>query len=276
MGWPAVLGAIGAAALSTASSGGLNAFNANITDINAKKAWQRGMESQYQAQDFSSGEYAKRYQTTVNDMYLAGLNPILAASSGFNVGGQPVGSGFSPPSGSVPAQSTAKDLVSDWATLEKTRSEVAKNEADAEEKLNRAALAFASIETEFKKQYNLIAQTEKFSQEGHAAAQSGLKMIAEMPLIAKKIHEVAMNIRLLKATKERTQADDDRIRQQTKNLMTLRSEILVKIKKLQAELPKIEREGQVYKDWSGKILTQIREVFDAINLHIGVILNPKE
>ncbi len=49
-------------------------------------------EAQTRAQDFGSAEYGTRYQTTMEDMRKAGLNPILAYQQG--VGAQPKGQGL--------------------------------------------------------------------------------------------------------------------------------------------------------------------------------------
>lgn len=53
------------------------------------------LERQHQAQDFSAQQFEKRYQTTVNDMKAAGLNPMLAYSQGGGSpqGGSPAGGG---------------------------------------------------------------------------------------------------------------------------------------------------------------------------------------
>jgi len=57
-----------------------------IGDPNSAKAYERSKEA-YEQQ---YSQYKRRYQDTMSDMKLAGLNPILAAGSGgFNVGGSP-------------------------------------------------------------------------------------------------------------------------------------------------------------------------------------------
>jgi hypothetical protein len=53
---------------------------------NAKDAWERQKNAAKLAYDRSMGAYKSRYQNTMADMRAAGLNPILAASGGFQVG----------------------------------------------------------------------------------------------------------------------------------------------------------------------------------------------
>lgn len=66
-------GGPGGAALGASLGGGLDANNSSAS-------------SAAQAQDFNAQQYASRWQTTVNDMRGAGLNPMLAYSQGV---GQP-------------------------------------------------------------------------------------------------------------------------------------------------------------------------------------------
>jgi len=69
--------------------GGKWLSNEFIGKPNAKTAWERSMEGSALAFQRSYDAYKRRYQDTTEDMRLAGLNPILAATSGFNVGSSP-------------------------------------------------------------------------------------------------------------------------------------------------------------------------------------------
>lgn len=79
----AIAGAIGAAVI----GGVFSAVGASKQNKAAKKAAQRQM-------DFQREMYGSRYQMTMRDMKLAGLNPILAYKTG--VGSSPGGSTYSP------------------------------------------------------------------------------------------------------------------------------------------------------------------------------------
>lgn len=82
----------------------------------ADKSWKRSLEAAtiansrnvYNARTAFEREintYGKRYQLTMKDMEKAGLNPILAASQGFNVGSGVSGQMANAPIGSVPSYS---------------------------------------------------------------------------------------------------------------------------------------------------------------------------
>lgn len=73
-------------------------INGVMSWLGAEQQNRRSADAAQQAQGFSAQQFASRYQTTVNDMQSAGLNPMLAYSQG----------GGSPPSGvqaNVPANS---------------------------------------------------------------------------------------------------------------------------------------------------------------------------
>lgn len=74
------------------------------------------------AQDFSAGQYANRYQTTVKDMQAAGLNPMLAYSQG--AGTAPQGVSYQP-------QNPFGNLASSYQAAAKTPSEINLNTTTA-------------------------------------------------------------------------------------------------------------------------------------------------
>lgn len=75
-------------------------FSGALNWFGGEQQNRRAADAADQAQGFSASQFASRYQTTVNDMQAAGLNPMLAYSQG----------GGSPPSGvqaNVPVNSGA-------------------------------------------------------------------------------------------------------------------------------------------------------------------------
>ena len=66
-----------------------SAFGDILGDDNAEKAYGQSKEASALQFEREYGAYKTRYQDTMADMEKAGLNPILAASGGFNVGSGP-------------------------------------------------------------------------------------------------------------------------------------------------------------------------------------------
>jgi len=89
---------------------------------------------QEDAQDFSAQQFATRYQTTVQDMKAAGLNPMLAYSQG----------GGSPPSSSA-ASAQSVDTGQAYLQSKMNSAQVANIEADTANKQAQADLIQAQI-----------------------------------------------------------------------------------------------------------------------------------
>lgn len=91
-------------------------------------------DRQADAQDFSAQQFATRYQTTVQDMKAAGLNPMLAYSQG----------GGSPPSSSA-ASAQSVDTGHAYLQSKMNSAQVANIEADTANKQAQADLIQAQI-----------------------------------------------------------------------------------------------------------------------------------
>ena len=85
------------------------------------------------ARSWSERMYKRRYQHTVADMRAAGLNPILAASGGFNVGSGPTVSKADSTPGTTPGL-TAAQMELMHANSAKAGAEARKAKADAKMK----------------------------------------------------------------------------------------------------------------------------------------------
>lgn len=136
--------------------GGQVIGNALVTQPNANtafgqsqyataQAYERSKEAASAAWDRSYGAYKTRYQDTMNDMRLAGLNPILAASGGFNVGSSP-----NAPAASV---STAQAFKADQPTYNYSQSALDLSQKDKTE------METKKTEVEVRKVYADVLQT---------------------------------------------------------------------------------------------------------------------
>lgn len=98
--------------------------NELIGKPNANTAFKQSQKGAVDAFNRSYGAYKKRYQDTTADMKAAGLNPILAASSGFNVGSgtqSVAASGYMPQRGNLSATNSGLSLAKTGETKEKSK-----------------------------------------------------------------------------------------------------------------------------------------------------------
>ncbi len=144
-------------------------------------------DRQADAQDFSAQQFATRYQTTVQDMKAAGLNPMLAYSQG---------------GGNAPTSSAASAQSSDLS------------QAYLQSKLNSAQIA------------NIEAQTAKTQAETNIISETGLdqakatlnKTLQEVGLTASQIDKVNSETKNIIQTLNNIRSEDERLKQAAKML----------------------------------------------------------
>lgn len=106
------------------------------------------LERQREAQDFSANQFAKRYQTTVNDLQAAGLNPMLAYTQG----------GGNPPSSAAASSPGYPELGTTYLQSKMNSAQVAQVNAQTN-------LINQQANTEKEKQNQLRADTWKLNQD---------------------------------------------------------------------------------------------------------------
>ncbi len=152
---------------------GTTAFNFIAGRKQADDAYDQSKEASALAYERSREGYKRRYQDTMEDMKLAGLNPILAASSGgFNVGTapqmQPAKAFQAPP---VNFGSSAKDVTSSVKQTEESKLTIQKT-AEARAK---KGLIKQQEENALKEYFNLQQQFNKITAEAkHTLAKRDL------------------------------------------------------------------------------------------------------
>ena len=198
--------------------------------LNNKAAQDR----QDDAQAFSAQQFANRYQTTVQDMQAAGLNPMLAYSQGPGAA----------PTSSAASSAGYGDLGQSITQARMASAQVANIDADTENKKAQAALIEAQVAqtrasagsleatTELTRETvektrqevinlrtdndrakavidnlrieydNLIKKGYNLTEVGNQLRQSIAKMKAEIPLINEQTFRTAMEGQLLRLDKE--------------------------------------------------------------------------
>lgn len=201
---------------------------------NADTAWERSQQGAAWAYE----NYKRRYQDTSADMYKAGLNPILAASGGFNVSGQPA----------APTPTISPTPQVDFASSAKSYSEVDKNKQtiinmkkDAELTIKKTEETVQKAE-KLRREQKLITAQEQVALKQYWAVQAQFK---------KDIQQAYLSIE-----------KQDLTRKQIKNLE-------LQAKKLQAQLEKLSKISNVYKSDFGNILTFVGALMESFNARLS-------
>jgi hypothetical protein len=210
MGWQAIAGAIGSA-LGDAGGGLLGSV---VQDKFNKRQLRR-----------SHDLYQQRYQDTVKDMYLAGINPILAATGGFSVGSGPA-------MPSTPMSNTQMDIAGSYKDIQEGK----KSEAETGKKIQE--------------KYKVIEEIAK------TRAEKGL-ITAQEKQALQSIERIKAEIAKIFTTREKERAQTE-----LTNVEKDRAKKLIKV--LEKNLAQLTKVANVYKGPAGQIITYLREVLKAL------------
>lgn len=238
MAWPIV-----AAAGIAAASGLMGNLMENEQNRQAANtAWERSREAAATQWDREYGAYQSRYQTTAEDMRAAGLNPILAASGGFNVGG-------SGPSASAPQVHLQNQPNANLASSAKSVGEMFK--ASAEQRKIKQEIDYLEKKAD-----------ESLANAKNIRAQTGL-VTAQENLTIQKVWNAKQEFN--KITQEAYKVSQDRDLSEAETIR-----VRTATKRLTYELEQLKKHADVYAGPAGAIITYVREVMDALNLGGGV------
>lgn len=211
----------------------------------------RAADAAEQAQSFSASQFASRYQTTVNDLKAAGLNPMLAYSQG----------GGSPPSGamaSVPANPGANA----------SSAFMAAKVQDAQADLLQAQAENVNADTAVKRVTPALIESQ-ISATGASADQSRAT-INNLEYQSKRIAEEIKNIpkegdRLVALAK---QLDEHAalLRKQgaTQDMITNQTKWLAVKTMFESDLSKLDVKAAESMDNIGREANQLRPIFDIL------------
>lgn len=186
------------------------------------------------------GAYKRRYQDTSADMKAAGLNPILAASGGFNVGSGPQAALPQVHQASVPPPSSTALSV---ARTGEAKSNIQKN-------LRQSKLLNQQAKTEITKRANMRAQAGLMNQQEKESVQKVSNLIGEW----EKIREESI---LIANKRNLTVQEILNARQKYKQLKAITD-------RMRTELAKVKDISKVYENPGGQVLAYISEILGAL------------
>jgi hypothetical protein len=210
----------------------------------SRNAWER--EKNYADLNWMRQEnlYKNRYQYTTEDMKKAGLNPILAASGGFQVGSQPTPSMPSHPmiaNNEPQFGSTARDFA--VAELSQQQTETEKQKIKNLKEQAKETIAKTYVERAKK---GLITQQERES------VQRIMKMHSEM-------ERMQNEILLMKERGELAAKEKQKIEKQ--------------IQVVNLEMNKLKQSSNVYKTAFGQWMNYLKAFTEAIGVNLGGVVS---
>lgn len=188
-------------------------------------------------------KYSHRYRWTMTDMKSAGLNPILAASQGFNVAS---------PSSTTPQQVHKADLpqLESYTSSAKDYTQAQKNEAETNRSKQEVKnLQEKAIETRMK-----VA-----------------KMRAEKKLITKQEAQTVMNINKIEAEIFEVYGRLKGIKAQTANRKKDTERLTLLIRQMRMEQKKLGDMTNAYGGQFGKVMGYIKAITEIFNLNLGMV-----
>lgn len=195
--------------------------------------------------------YKHRYRWMADDLARAGLNPILAASSGLSTSGTP--SISSAQAFQTPAPSMAADFANSALTArraEKTAEEAKETETRAKLNLQKAVESIAAT-------VNYRAQANKASAEEKTAAALMFKYEAELRQISENIEKIRADTALSEQQRQTGKAEMVKL-QRAADLLAM-------------EAKKLEKTSNVYAGKIGQVLAYVNEILGSAKINLGLI-----
>lgn len=219
-------------------------------DGNAKDQYERSMDM-----------YQNRYTYTVADMKRAGLNPILAATGGFNVG--------SGPTISMAQMPTYPDISSsalDWQKTKEAESNTDKIDQETQKVIKDAELSA-------QRTAESLENTLKTRAEKNLVTAQERKTVQEIQNLQQEINKIMANTLLLENQTDYVQSQTAVEREyvgavQEQKKLTAANKKLAEgeLKRLEYQLSQLKRISDVYSGPVGSALTYVREIMNALGL----------
>jgi len=256
---------VGAALIGAGSSLASNLFsrwNASTQNKRARSAL--GLEYDYNAQ-----LYRNRYQWMAEDLERAGLNPILAISSGLSTGGSP---SVGLPSISQAYPPTGLDFASTALSLSKAKEaekSAALKEAQRKTELNNAKLVLNNS-------LLAIANTLKARQEAKTAKAKEAEIIQKIENLkqeylntVEKILKTKYEAELISRKAFKTSVETSKIAQMEMLINRQCTVEELKRKQLTYLLSELKRVSEVYEGKAGKPIAYLKQISSLLRIVVG-------
>lgn len=225
--------------------------NEFINAPNSAEAYEQSKEAARMQFIRTKQLYKQRYQWMAKDLAKAGLNPILAASSGLSTSGTPNVSsaqGF---------QAPAPSMAADFANSALTARRAQKTTEEAQEIKTRSELNLQKVTESIAATLNQRAQANKASAEEKAAGALMFKYEAEVRQISENIEKIKADTALSEQQRSTAKAEMQKL-QRAAELLRM-------------EAKKLEKTSNVYAGRIGQILAYINEILGAARINLGLI-----
>lgn len=260
--WPALGGALGSSAFDLASGLGADwlsneligkpnsAYAWNQSEAAANLAYDRGKEAATKAYQRERRAYQHRYQWTMDDMTAAGLNPILAAGGGFNVGG-----GVDASMPNIPMATGPQPIAptSSASALHMAQSQLAKEEKEKTKESTQLIRRQAMTE---------IQQLAKVRAETGAITAKEKETIQNIYNLEQQHVKMAKEIMVLANQSSLQAVEKDKLEEQIQQIKTINQ-------KLTYELNQLKNISTVYGTPVGRFLTVVSETLGSIGSILG-------
>lgn len=261
--------ALGTIASSALDVGGKYLANDIIGIPNSQRAYDQSSAGALDAFRRNYAAYQSRYQDTMADMSKAGLNPILAASSGFNVGSSatgPAAQGYQPQVPAFDFASSAKGLSEAKVAeqnVEKTIAETKKLIADADVAIQGAKVQVEKIQETRAHAALLDKQETKTWQETINLEQEFLLKAKNISLMAEQIAKTGRETELVHEEKRLAQKRQAEVESHIRVMNMQAAEI-------KANLAQLQKTADAYNGPAGAILGYINAITNALNVNLGL------
>jgi len=241
-----------------------------IGDPNSAEAYQRSRAAADHSFKQSMQAYGSRYQMTMADMKKAGLNPILAASSGFKVGNSPQMSSaqaFMTP----PAYNTGSAGVRNLMEAEKLKSEEKRNLADTQKIIGETVLNLKRVNQTIANTLKIRSEKKLIDQNEKNAVRQMFNLEQDFLLKSKEISKKIAEIYELQRRADLQHQDMILVEQKQKMVRNQTVLIRKQAKELQYRLAQLKKIAKVYDGPAGQTLSYVNEIMKSLNLNFGLI-----